>query len=89
MNQPKSRPGIGQLITLHSGKVSFFITLLLLLFFDAIKLITFDSIMPYLAGICIWAFLWQQCTRPTPPHIPVRAIHCAYCSCIIRHYCMP
>lgn len=67
MNQPKSRPGIGQLITLHSGKVSFFITLLLLLFFDAIKLITFDSIMPYLAGICIWAFLWQQCTRPTPP----------------------
>ena len=43
----------------NRGKVSFAVSLAIILFLDRLKLITFDSVMPYLAGIGIWAALWN------------------------------
>lgn len=90
MKQQKFYPAIRQFITLNSGKVSFLITFLLLLFFDAVKLITFDSILPYLTGTGIWALLWQQCTlaRLTPPQT-FKTINRIYSCNIVEHYYMP
>lgn len=43
----------------HSGKVSFGISILLIIILDVIKILTFDSVMPYLVGISLWAVIWN------------------------------
>lgn len=43
----------------HGKLISFAVSTLLVLFMDAIKIITFDSVMPYLVGIGLWAVIWN------------------------------
>ena len=50
---------MGEKFCKHSGKVSFGITILLILFLNAIKIITFDSVMPYLVGVGLWTVVWK------------------------------
>ena len=44
----------------NPGKVSFVIAMGMMLLLDQMKLLTFDSVLPYLAGISLWAALWQK-----------------------------
>lgn len=44
----------------NRGKVSFIISLVIILLLDRLKIVTFDSVMPYLAGTGIWAALWNK-----------------------------
>ena len=43
----------------HSGKISFGISILLIIVLNATEIINFDSIMPYLVGIGLWAVVWK------------------------------
>ncbi len=52
---------IKQFIHHNIGKVSCGISFLLVLFFNAQGVIGFNSIMPYLMWLSIWAILWQLC----------------------------
>ncbi|MDE7340107.1 MAG: hypothetical protein K2N80_06020 [Lachnospiraceae bacterium] len=46
----------------NRGKVSFAVSLGIILLLDRLKIMTFDSVMPYLAGTGIWAALWSKKT---------------------------
>ncbi len=76
MNYEKTLFNIKQLIQHHSGKVSCAVSFLLVLFFNAIGIIGFNSIMPYLMWLSIWAILWQLCdsSRIHPANSPIPAI---------------
>ena len=43
----------------HRGKFSFGISILLVLLLNILKVVTFDSVMPYLVGIGLWAVIWN------------------------------
>lgn len=44
---------------MNSGKLSCILSVLSVFILYVIRVISFDSIMPYLIGIVIWAILWQ------------------------------
>lgn len=76
-----------QFIHHNSGKISCGISFLLVLIFNALGTIGFNSIMPCLVWLSIWAILWQLCDSASfcpapalPTHtIPVLLISAGIC----------
>lgn len=84
MNYKKPLFNIKHFIHRNSGKVSCGISILLVLFFNALGAIGFNSIMPYLVWLSVWAILWQLCDSvslcPSPPQlIPALLISVVIC----------
>lgn len=67
----------------HSGKVSFGITILLIIFLNAIKSISFDSVMPYLAGVGLWAVVWKFFDGRLTPHQTIPIVPAILISAVI------
>ncbi|MCH5251241.1 MAG: hypothetical protein J1E98_14995 [Lachnospiraceae bacterium] len=55
----------------YDGIISFAISFFLILLLDAIRIITFDSVMPYIIGIGLWAVLWNFCDNNHPRHYTI------------------
>ncbi|MBD5507130.1 MAG: hypothetical protein HDR05_03505 [Lachnospiraceae bacterium] len=97
MNYTKLLFDIKQFIHRNSGKVSCGISFLLVLLFNVLGTIGFNTIMPYLVWISIWAILWQLCDSaslcPTPAFpahiIPALLISAGICFNLYREGFLP
>ena len=67
----------------HSGKVSFGITITLVIFLNAIRIITFDSVIPYLVGAGLWAVVWKLFDGKLTPHRTIPIVPAILISAVI------